>query len=132
MSASLYPLFLNLQGRTCIVIGGNDMAEAKVRDLLNAKAVIRLIAPTLGSSSRHGRARKSCAGNPAPTEVETCKTRSSLCPLPTPRPSLRRWKRGIYSATQWMAFRTATAMHPQWYAVTSCKSRSQQRERARP
>lgn len=47
MSASLYPLFLNLQGRTCIVIGGNDMAEAKVRELLNAKAVIRLIAPTV-------------------------------------------------------------------------------------
>lgn len=47
MSAPLYPLFLNLEGRTCIVIGGNDMAEAKVRELLNANAVIRLIAPTV-------------------------------------------------------------------------------------
>jgi precorrin-2 dehydrogenase / sirohydrochlorin ferrochelatase len=47
MRAALYPLFLNLEGRTCIVIGGNDMAEAKVRELLNANAVIRLIAPAV-------------------------------------------------------------------------------------
>jgi len=45
MSASLYPLFLNLQGRACVVIGGNEMAEGKVRDLLDAEAEIRLIAP---------------------------------------------------------------------------------------
>jgi precorrin-2 dehydrogenase / sirohydrochlorin ferrochelatase len=45
MSAALYPLFLNLQGRTCVVIGGNEMAEGKVRDLLDAQAKIRLIAP---------------------------------------------------------------------------------------
>ena len=45
MSASLYPLFLNLQGRACVVIGGSEMAEGKVRDLLEAEAKIRLIAP---------------------------------------------------------------------------------------
>jgi precorrin-2 dehydrogenase/sirohydrochlorin ferrochelatase len=45
MSAPLYPLFLNLQCRVCVVIGGNEMAEGKVRDLLNAEAEIRLIAP---------------------------------------------------------------------------------------
>jgi precorrin-2 dehydrogenase len=45
MSAALYPLFLNLQGRTCVVIGGNEMAEGKVRDLLDAGAKIRLISP---------------------------------------------------------------------------------------
>jgi precorrin-2 dehydrogenase / sirohydrochlorin ferrochelatase len=47
MSASLYPLFLNLQGRTCIVVGGNEKAEGRVRELLNSKASIRLIAPTV-------------------------------------------------------------------------------------
>ena len=45
MSASLYPLFLNLQCRVCVVIGGSEMAEGKVRDLLNAEAKIQLIAP---------------------------------------------------------------------------------------
>ena len=45
MTATLYPLCLNLQGRACVVIGGNEMAEGKVRDLLGAEAKIRLIAP---------------------------------------------------------------------------------------
>src|SRR5215470_3910015 len=49
MSASLYPLFLNLQGRACVVIGGNEMAEGKVRDLLDAGAKIRLIATEVTS-----------------------------------------------------------------------------------
>lgn len=45
MNANLYPLFLNLRGRTCVVVGGNEVAEAKVRELLDAGARIRLIAP---------------------------------------------------------------------------------------
>jgi precorrin-2 dehydrogenase / sirohydrochlorin ferrochelatase len=47
MSAQLYPLFLNLRGRVCVVIGGNEMAEAKVRELLDAEAIVRLIAPAV-------------------------------------------------------------------------------------
>jgi precorrin-2 dehydrogenase/sirohydrochlorin ferrochelatase len=59
MSAPLYPLFLNLQCRVCVVIGGNEMAEGKVHDLLNAEAKIRLIAPDvtpqIADWSRSGR-----------------------------------------------------------------------------
>lgn len=40
----MYPLFLNLRGRNCVVVGGNAMAEAKVRDLLQAGARVRVIA----------------------------------------------------------------------------------------
>lgn len=47
MTASLYPLFLNLRNRTCVVVGGNEMAEAKARELLSAGARIRLIAPVV-------------------------------------------------------------------------------------
>jgi precorrin-2 dehydrogenase / sirohydrochlorin ferrochelatase len=43
---TLYPLFLNLRGRVCVVVGGNEMAEAKVRELLEAKAKIRVVAPS--------------------------------------------------------------------------------------
>lgn len=43
--SALYPLFLNLQGRVCVVVGGNEMAEAKVKELLDAEARIRVIAP---------------------------------------------------------------------------------------
>lgn len=44
MSTSLYPLFLNLHDRTCIVVGGREMAEGKIRELLGAGARIRVIA----------------------------------------------------------------------------------------
>ncbi|HET7442120.1 MAG TPA: bifunctional precorrin-2 dehydrogenase/sirohydrochlorin ferrochelatase [Terriglobales bacterium] len=47
MSPPLYPLFLSLRGRTCVVVGGNEIAEAKVRDLLAAETKIRLIAPVV-------------------------------------------------------------------------------------
>lgn len=44
MSTPLYPLFLSLQGRGCVVVGGNETAEAKVRELLDAGASVRVIA----------------------------------------------------------------------------------------
>lgn len=45
MSANLYPLFLNLKGRRCVVVGGSEMAELKTRDLLDAGARVGVIAP---------------------------------------------------------------------------------------
>ena len=32
--STLYPLFLSLQGRVCVVVGGNEMAEGKINELL--------------------------------------------------------------------------------------------------
>jgi precorrin-2 dehydrogenase/sirohydrochlorin ferrochelatase len=56
---TLYPLFLNLRGRVCVVVGGNEMAEAKVRELLEAEAKIRVVAPVateqIAAWSRAGR-----------------------------------------------------------------------------
>lgn len=45
MNDTMYPLFLNLRGRSCMVIGGNEAAEAKIRDLLGTGAQIKVIAP---------------------------------------------------------------------------------------
>lgn len=42
-----YPVFLNLQGRRCVVIGGGMMAEGKVRGLLGAAAAVIVISPEL-------------------------------------------------------------------------------------
>jgi len=42
---TLYPLFLNLQGRPCVVVGGTRIAEGKIRELLEAGAKVRVIAP---------------------------------------------------------------------------------------
>ncbi len=47
MSAPLYPLFMSLQGRSCIVVGGNEIAEGKIKELLDADAKVRVIAPTV-------------------------------------------------------------------------------------
>jgi siroheme synthase-like protein len=37
------PIFLDLGGRRCVVIGGRDVAEAKVRALLEAGAIVTVI-----------------------------------------------------------------------------------------
>ncbi len=43
--STLYPLFVSLSGRICVVVGGNEMAETKIRELLDTDAKIRVIAP---------------------------------------------------------------------------------------
>ncbi len=42
-----YPIYLNLQGQRCVVIGGSPIAEGKVQGLLEAEANVTLIAPTV-------------------------------------------------------------------------------------
>ena len=44
-SASLFPIFLKLEGRECLVVGAGSVAESKIRSLLEAGAKIRVIAP---------------------------------------------------------------------------------------
>jgi precorrin-2 dehydrogenase/sirohydrochlorin ferrochelatase len=41
----LYPMFVDLEGRRCAVIGGGRIAEDKVRKLLEHGAVVRLVSP---------------------------------------------------------------------------------------
>jgi precorrin-2 dehydrogenase/sirohydrochlorin ferrochelatase len=59
--STLYPLFLSLQGRVCVVVGGNEMAEAKISELLDADARVRVIAPVasrqIAAWSQAGRLR---------------------------------------------------------------------------
>lgn len=42
-----YPVFLNLQGRECVVVGGGRVAERKVQGLLRAGALVKVISPQL-------------------------------------------------------------------------------------
>lgn len=44
-----YPIFLRLDGRPCLVVGGGDVATQKVRSLLAAHARVTVIAPSLGT-----------------------------------------------------------------------------------
>lgn len=42
-----YPLFLDLRGRPCLVIGGGAVAERKVAALLQAGGTVTVVSPTL-------------------------------------------------------------------------------------
>ena len=42
-----YPVFLNLQGKLCVVVGGGRVAERKVQGLLRAGARVKVISPQL-------------------------------------------------------------------------------------
>jgi precorrin-2 dehydrogenase/sirohydrochlorin ferrochelatase len=42
-----YPIFLDLRGWRCVVVGGGKVAERKVRTLLRARASVRVISPEL-------------------------------------------------------------------------------------
>ena len=43
-----YPIFLNIEGRACAVIGGGPVAERKVLSLLTAGGSVTVISPRLG------------------------------------------------------------------------------------
>ncbi len=42
-----YPLFMDLENRLCVVVGGGRVAERKVRALLSASARVRVVSPRL-------------------------------------------------------------------------------------
>lgn len=42
---NLFPMFLKLEGRRCVVVGAGSVGEPKIRSLLQAGATVRVIAP---------------------------------------------------------------------------------------
>ena len=45
-----YPVFLNLNGKTAVVIGGGKTAERKARTLIKAGASVKVISPDITAS----------------------------------------------------------------------------------
>jgi siroheme synthase-like protein len=48
-----YPVFLDLRGRRCVVVGGGAVAERKVEGLLAAEAVVTVVSPMV-TETLHG------------------------------------------------------------------------------
>ena len=49
---SLFPMFLKLDGRSCLVVGAGTIAEPKIRSLLTAGARVRVVAPVISEAVR--------------------------------------------------------------------------------
>ena len=47
LSVVYYPVFLNLENKKAVVIGGGKVAERKILSLLKAKAAITVISPDI-------------------------------------------------------------------------------------
>src|SRR5579862_6754618 len=47
-----YPIFLDLAGRLCVVVGGGAVAERKVAGLLQAGARVRVASPEISPALR--------------------------------------------------------------------------------
>lgn len=43
----LYPIFLDLRGRRCVVVGGGKVANRKARKLLQAQALVKVVSPEI-------------------------------------------------------------------------------------
>jgi precorrin-2 dehydrogenase/sirohydrochlorin ferrochelatase len=46
---SLFPMFVKLQGKLVVIVGGGNVAESKIPGLLRAAARVRLIAPEVNA-----------------------------------------------------------------------------------
>ena len=45
-TASLFPMFLKLEGRNCLVLGAGSVGEQKIRSLLDCGGEVRVVAPS--------------------------------------------------------------------------------------
>lgn len=43
---NLFPLFLKLEGRRCLVVGAGEIGESKIASLLGTKGIVLVVAPT--------------------------------------------------------------------------------------
>src|SRR5689334_7018295 len=66
----LYPAFLSLRGKTCVIVGGGRVAARKVRSLLSTDAYIIVISPLLHTNLQEFLATSAIRHIPAPYTKE--------------------------------------------------------------
>jgi len=85
-----YPIFLDLRGRHCVVVGGGRVAERKVKALLRTGASVRVISPCVTPRLALLAARKRIELTPRtyrPGDLEKSASAPTDVP-PSPRPTL--------------------------------------------
>lgn len=56
----MYPVFLNITGKLCVVVGGGTVAERKVRGLLSENALVKVVSPQLTPGLAELAGEKAC------------------------------------------------------------------------
>jgi precorrin-2 dehydrogenase/sirohydrochlorin ferrochelatase len=51
-TAPLFPMFLKLEGRNCLVLGAGSVGEQKIRGLIECGADVRVVAPSASAAVR--------------------------------------------------------------------------------
>lgn len=51
-TAPLFPMFLKLEGRSCLVLGAGSVGEQKIRGLIESEAEVRVVAPAASLAVR--------------------------------------------------------------------------------
>jgi precorrin-2 dehydrogenase/sirohydrochlorin ferrochelatase len=51
-TAPLFPMFLKLEGRSCLVLGAGSVGEQKIRGLIECGADVRVVAPSASAAVR--------------------------------------------------------------------------------
>jgi precorrin-2 dehydrogenase/sirohydrochlorin ferrochelatase len=67
---SYYPLFVNLQGKRCLVVGGGEIATRKVQGLLEADALVFVVSPRLSAALTALAAQGIIAHQPRPFRAD--------------------------------------------------------------
>ena len=49
-AAPLFPMFLKLEGRSCLVVGAGSIGEQKIRSLIDCGAQVRVVAPSASAA----------------------------------------------------------------------------------
>ena len=57
MTARYYPVYLDLRGRACVIVGGGEVAERKIQGLLECGAGVTVISPEVTPSIQDSASR---------------------------------------------------------------------------
>ena len=67
-TASLFPMFLKLEGRNCLVLGAGSVGEQKIRSLMDCGARIHVVAPAASAAVKEWATRGALSWNQRPFE----------------------------------------------------------------